>query len=186
MGFSTPRAGSGPRHLLLAPFGDTQLVSPPLVWHGIWSAGAGRSVPEDGGSVGFGRGHRPRPPHPLTTIASAHIAASHSHPYLERLRLHQRQGAPEDLVPPPSPPCRAGEPGRVPALVLRSSTGGWDPSLPRDLPGDSSRDQNLATRAQPWCAGARARTAQGHPRRHREGRRGRERRHRTADRLREG
>lgn len=125
-----PRAGSGPKHLLLAPFGDTQLVSPPIIWHRVWC-----SMPEGSGSVGLGMGHRPHPPHPLTTTtASASIAASHSHPRLERLQLHQRQGAPEDLVPPPSPPCGAGEPygepGHVPTLVLRSSTGGWDPSLP--------------------------------------------------------
>lgn len=102
---------------------------PPLIWHRVWC-----SMPEGSGSVGLGMGHRPHPPHPLTTTASASIAASHSHPHLERLQLHQRQGAPEDLVPPPSPPCGAGEPhgepSHVPTLVLRSSTGGWDPSLP--------------------------------------------------------
>lgn len=83
-GIQHPQGRTWPQASPLGTLWGHPTCVPPLVWHGIWSAGAGRSVPEDGGSVGFGRGHRPRPPHPLTTIASAHIAASHSHPYLER------------------------------------------------------------------------------------------------------
>lgn len=182
VGFGIPRAGSGPRHLLLAPFGGTQL--PPNLAPRLALRARGQRERWVGGGT-----QTPSTPSPHHHGLCTHRCVSFTPTPRERDSESTTRGKepPRTLSPLHHLPAGPGSPMGSPVASLPSCfRGAGTLRSPGHLPGDSRGDQNLATRAQPWCAGACARTAQGHLRRHREGRRGWGRRHRPAGRLREG